>query len=98
MAGRVWVPGAGCKSNSFRRIPPGHCTLRMAGMQPSARRSAIFSRQSASTSQREYYINDAGRQMDILAVSAWLRYLEHCGEKFTFPSNAYVGDYLVAVG
>jgi arginyl-tRNA synthetase len=48
--------------------------------------------------QREYYINDAGRQMDILAVSAWLRYLERCGEKFTFPANAYVGDYLVAVG
>jgi arginyl-tRNA synthetase len=48
--------------------------------------------------QREYYINDAGRQMDILAVSAWLRYLERCGERFTFPSNAYVGEYLVAVG
>lgn len=48
--------------------------------------------------RREYYINDAGRQMDILAVSAWLRYLERCGEKFTFPANAYVGEYLVAVG
>ena len=48
--------------------------------------------------RREYYINDAGRQMDILAVSAWLRYLERCGEKFTFPANAYVGDYLAAVG
>ena len=48
--------------------------------------------------QREYYINDAGRQMDILAVSAWLRYLERCGEQFTFPANAYVGDYLAAVG
>ena len=48
--------------------------------------------------QREYYINDAGRQTDILALSAWLRYLERCGEHFTFPSNAYVGDYLVAVG
>ena len=48
--------------------------------------------------QREYYINDAGRQMDILAVSAWLRYLERCGEKFSFPANAYVGDYLAAVG
>jgi arginyl-tRNA synthetase len=47
--------------------------------------------------QREYYINDAGRQMDILAVSAWLRYLERCGERFAFPSNAYVGEYLVAV-
>jgi arginyl-tRNA synthetase len=48
--------------------------------------------------EREYYINDAGRQMDILAVSAWLRYLEHCGEEFAFPSNGYVGDYLAAVG
>jgi arginyl-tRNA synthetase len=48
--------------------------------------------------EREYYINDAGRQMDILAVSAWLRYLERCGEKLNFPANAYVGEYLVAVG
>jgi arginyl-tRNA synthetase len=48
--------------------------------------------------EREYYINDAGRQTDILAVSAWLRYLERCGERFAFPSNAYVGEYLVDVG
>jgi arginyl-tRNA synthetase len=43
---------------------------------------------------REYYINDAGRQMDILAVSIWLRYLEVCGERFTFPTNAYKGEYI----
>ncbi|MGB4497579.1 MAG: arginine--tRNA ligase [Methylococcaceae bacterium] len=43
---------------------------------------------------REYYVNDAGRQMDILATSVWLRYLEACGETFTFPSNAYRGDYV----
>jgi arginyl-tRNA synthetase len=42
----------------------------------------------------EYYINDAGRQMDILATSIWLRYLEICGEKFNFPSNAYRGSYV----
>jgi arginyl-tRNA synthetase len=48
--------------------------------------------------QREYYINDAGRQMDILAVSSWLRYLQRCGERFAFPANAYVGEYLIAVG
>ena len=48
--------------------------------------------------EREYYINDAGRQMDILAVSAWLRYLQRCGEVFNFPANAYVGEYLMAVG
>ena len=43
---------------------------------------------------REYYINDAGRQMDILAVSIWLRYLEACGERFTFPANGYKGEYI----
>lgn len=43
---------------------------------------------------REYYVNDAGRQMDILATSVWLRYLEACGETFTFPSNAYHGEYV----
>jgi len=43
---------------------------------------------------REYYINDAGRQMDILATSVWLRYLELCGEKFAFPVNGYKGDYI----
>ncbi|MGZ8165285.1 MAG: arginine--tRNA ligase [Methylobacter sp.] len=43
---------------------------------------------------REYYVNDAGRQMDILAVSIWLRYLEECGEVVHFPSNGYRGDYV----
>ena len=43
---------------------------------------------------REYYVNDAGRQMDILAASVWLRYLEACGEKIPFPANGYRGDYV----
>jgi len=43
---------------------------------------------------REYYINDAGRQMDIFAVSTWLRYLEECGASLRFPSNGYRGDYV----
>jgi arginyl-tRNA synthetase len=43
---------------------------------------------------REYYVNDAGRQMDILALSAWLRYLELCEITVTFPPNAYRGDYV----
>ena len=46
---------------------------------------------------REYYINDAGRQMDILAVSAWVRYLELCGEQLSFPENGYRGDYVRAL-
>ena len=44
--------------------------------------------------QREYYVNDAGRQMDILATSVWLRYLTILGEEFVFPSNGYKGDYI----
>lgn len=44
--------------------------------------------------EREYYVNDAGRQMDILAASVWLRYLEECGEVLTFPSNGYRGNYI----
>jgi arginyl-tRNA synthetase len=43
---------------------------------------------------REYYVNDAGRQMDILAASVWLRYLEACGETLAFPANGYRGDYV----
>ncbi len=43
---------------------------------------------------REYYVNDAGRQMDILATSIWLRYLELAGEELRFPSNGYKGDYV----
>ena len=44
--------------------------------------------------EREYYVNDAGRQMDILAVSAWLRYLGLWGEELPFPENGYRGDYV----
>jgi arginyl-tRNA synthetase len=43
---------------------------------------------------REYYVNDAGRQMDILALSTWLRYLELNNEFVAFPGNAYQGDYV----
>jgi arginyl-tRNA synthetase len=44
--------------------------------------------------QREYYVNDNGRQMDILAVCVWLRYLELCGESVSFPVNGYRGEYI----
>lgn len=42
----------------------------------------------------EFYVNDAGRQMDILVLSTWLRYLEFAGASIAFPSNAYQGDYV----
>ncbi len=44
--------------------------------------------------QREYYVNDAGRQMNILAASVWLRYLALAGIEITFPSNGYQGSYV----
>ncbi|NTW70368.1 MAG: arginine--tRNA ligase [Chlorobiaceae bacterium] len=43
---------------------------------------------------REYYFNDAGRQMQILGESVRLRYLELCGKEITFPETHYQGDYI----
>ena len=43
---------------------------------------------------REYYLNDAGRQMDILGVSVWVRMLEQRGERVPFPEAGYKGDYI----
>ncbi|MEO0381753.1 MAG: arginine--tRNA ligase, partial [Pseudomonadota bacterium] len=47
---------------------------------------------------REYYINDGGAQVDVLARSVYLRYLEAHGQEVAFPDGTYPGDYLVAVG
>jgi arginyl-tRNA synthetase len=47
---------------------------------------------------REYYINDAGAQVDVLARSAFLRYREALGETITIPDGLYPGDYLKPVG
>ena len=47
---------------------------------------------------REYYVNDGGAQVDALARSVYLRYLEALGEPVEFPDGAYPGDYLVPVG
>jgi arginyl-tRNA synthetase len=47
---------------------------------------------------REFYVNDAGRQMDILAVSVWLRYMEAQGGAVKFPADGYRGDYVRDIG
>ncbi len=44
--------------------------------------------------EREYYVNDAGRQMDILALSVWLRYLQSFQLEVPFPAQAYRGAYI----
>ena len=46
---------------------------------------------------REYYVNDAGRQMDILALSTWLRYLQLNGLSVPFPPKGYQGEYVRAM-
>ncbi|MEJ6402237.1 arginine--tRNA ligase [Yoonia sp. 2307UL14-13] len=47
---------------------------------------------------REYYINDGGAQVDVLARSVYLRYLEAHGKEVAFEDGTYPGDYLIAVG
>lgn len=55
---------------------------------------ASLLRASGCEVQTEYYVNDAGRQMDILALSVWVRYLEASGFAATLPDNAYRGAYV----
>jgi len=45
----------------------------------------------------EYYVNDAGRQMEILAASVWLRYAQHLGHDLAFPGNCYQGAYVIEI-
>lgn len=67
-------------------------------------RSAAFGASLANILQasgfkvsREYYVNDAGRQMDILTASVWLRYLMLAKEPVVFPVNGYQGEYIHAI-
>lgn len=53
---------------------------------------------AGNTVEREYYVNDAGRQMDILAVSVWIRYLQANGLDIELPDNCYKGDYVSGYG
>ncbi len=46
---------------------------------------------------REYYVNDVGRQMRILTVSIWLRYLQAFNHEITLPENAYQGQYIIDI-
>jgi arginyl-tRNA synthetase len=47
---------------------------------------------------REYYINDGGAQVDVLARSVYLRYLEAHGQEVQFADGTYPGEYLIEVG
>jgi arginyl-tRNA synthetase len=58
---------------------------------------ANIMRRAGHTVDEEYYVNDAGRQMNILAVSVWLRYAELLGTALPFPKKCYQGDYVRAI-
>ena len=47
-----------------------------------------------STVEREYYVNDAGNQMENLGLSLYARYLEHWASRSEFPEGGYPGDYV----
>jgi arginyl-tRNA synthetase len=49
------------------------------------------------TVEREYYVNDLGRQMDVLGASAWARYRQVCGQDVPLPEDGYPGEYLIDV-
>lgn len=53
---------------------------------------------AGNTVEREYYVNDAGRQMDILGTSVWIRYLQAAGVDVPLPDNCYKGDYVIEMG
>src|SRR5689334_6992149 len=98
--GRATAPGAARVNVEYVSANPtgpmhvGHC------------RGAVFGDALCSLLQfagrdvtREYYINDAGAQVDVLARSAYLRYLEALGEAIgAIPEGLYPGDYLKPVG
>jgi arginyl-tRNA synthetase len=58
---------------------------------------AAILRAAGCAVDEEYYINDAGRQMDILAASVWLRYAQLHNAVNEFPSNCYQGDYVADI-
>ena len=71
----------------------------IAAARCSATRSPICWPSPAYEVTREYYINDAGAQVDVLARSAFLRYREALGEDIgAIPDGLYPGDYLKPVG
>jgi arginyl-tRNA synthetase len=84
-------------SNTSRPIRPGPCTSGTAAVVGDALASLLAKAGYAVT--REYYVNDAGAQVDALARSVHLRYREALGETVgAFPEGLYPGDYLKPVG
>ncbi len=86
-------------SSTFPPIRPARCTSAIAAAPCLATCSPICSSFAGFDVTREYYVNDAGGQVDVLARSVFLRYREALGEDIgDIPQGLYPGDYLKPVG
>jgi arginyl-tRNA synthetase len=102
-AGTAWgdsVLGAGAavnveyvSANPTGPMHVGHCRGAVFGDA-----LAVLLEKAGYKVTREYYVNDAGAQVDVLAESAHLRYREALGEAITIPEGLYPGDYLKPIG
>ena len=91
-AARRSARASGSMSNMSRPIRPGRCTWAIAAARWSAMRWPACSKRRAFAVTREYYVNDAGGQVDTLARSAHLRYREALGEDIgEIPEGLYPG-------
>ncbi len=80
-------------SNPTGPLTVGHCRQAVLGdVLASLYRALGFDVET------EYYFNDEGRQMDILARTLWARYMQALGEEVEIPEEGYQGDYLVEIG
>lgn len=80
-------------SNPTGPLTVGHCRQAVLGDVL----ASLYSRLGYDV-ETEYYFNDEGRQMDILASSLWARYSQSLGEEVEIPEDGYKGDYLINIG
>ena len=80
-------------SNPTGPLTVGHCRQAVLGDV-----LASLYRALGYEVETEYYFNDEGRQMDILARTLWARYMQALGENIEVPEDGYKGDYLVDIG
>ncbi len=78
--------------------PTGHMHIGHARGAASGDTLARLLKQTGFDVLREYYVNDAGNQMDNLAKSLYVRYLEALGEKASMPEDGYLGQDIIDLG
>ena len=93
----TWGATSECRSSSSRRTRSGRCTSATAAGRRSATAWRACSSTRADDVEREFYVNDAGVQMDIFAKSVAARYLELCGREVEFDDDWYHGAYIIEI-